>query len=407
MSLSPSLDNARPLKPLWFNPPLKHVVFKMHHLPRPPPGTLDPTASLSDELLLGILSRVPDSDSNPAYSLVCRRWLSLHGRLRRRISLLHWPFLSSGRLALRFPSLEDADLVPACFAPPEPVPIVLSRRSLSVPLHPSLAASAASGSVLDPLVLPRDAIDGGLRALAGGCPNLRRLALVAASGPGLASVADSCATLQELELHRCDDPSLKAVAGFQNLQILKLVGSVDGLYGGRPTNGRDEEATSGLSDIGLTIVAHGCKRLVKLELSGCEGSYDGIGAIGKCCPMLEELTICDHRMDAGWVAALSFCGNLKTLRLQGCKRIDADPGPLEHLGVCPTIERLVLQRCQLRDRQSLHAFSWCAVRLGRLCFRIAGDWMMKHLGSRRFAGTGNERQKLGNLLRVRGFNKMV
>nr|XP_010910927.1 F-box protein At5g51380 [Elaeis guineensis] len=103
------------------------------------------------------------------------------------------------------------------------------------------------------------------------------------------------------------------------------------------------------------MLANGCKRLVKLELSGCEGSYDGISAIGRCCLMLEELTICDHRMDGGWMAAVSFCENLKTLRLQGCKKIDTDAGPEEHLGSCPTIERLQLQRCQLRDKRSLRA----------------------------------------------------
>jgi F-box and leucine-rich repeat protein 2/20 len=128
------------------------------------------------------------------------------------------------------------------------------------------------------------------------------------------------------------------------LQILRLVGSVEGLYGG-----------PGVTDIGLTILAHGCKRLVELELSGCEGSYDGISAIGQCCVMLEELIISDHKMDNGWIAGLAFCGNLKTLRLHGCKRIDADPGPEEHLGSCPAIESVQLQRCQIRDKRSLHA----------------------------------------------------
>lgn len=60
---------------------------------------------------------------------------------------------------------------------------------------------------------------------------------------------------------------------------------------------------------------------LKLELSGCEGSYDGVSAIGQCCQMLEEITLYDHRMDVGWIAALSFCENLKTLRLIGCKKI--------------------------------------------------------------------------------------
>ncbi|XWS51589.1 hypothetical protein CRYUN_Cryun12cG0189700 [Craigia yunnanensis] len=108
-------------------------------------------------------------------------------------------------------------------------------------------------------------------------------------------------------------------------------------------------------DIGITILAQGCKRLVKLELSGCEGSFDGIKAIGQCCLMLEELTICDHRMDDAWLAALSYCENLKTLKLLSCKRIDLSPGPDEYLGFCPSLERLHLHKCQLRSKKSVRA----------------------------------------------------
>ncbi|KAF9600615.1 hypothetical protein IFM89_011198 [Coptis chinensis] len=60
-------------------------------------------------------------------------------------------------------------------------------------------------------------------------------------------------------------------------------------------------------------------------------------------------------MDAGWIAALSFCGNLKTLRLISCKKVDPSPGPIEHLGSCPTLETLHLQRCQIRDKESANA----------------------------------------------------
>lgn len=189
-------------------------------------------------------------------------------------------------------------------------------------------------------LLPPEVIDRGLQELANGCPNLRKVAVIGATELGLLSIAEECSTLQDLELHRCNDNVLRGIAACENLQVLKLVGNVKGFY------------SSVVSDTGLTILAQGCKRLVKLELSGCEGSFDGIKAIGQCCQMLEELIFCDHRMEDGWLAALSYCENLKTLKFLSCKRIDS---PDEYLGSCPTLERLHLQKCQLRDKKTARA----------------------------------------------------
>ncbi|XP_038982491.1 F-box protein At5g51380-like [Phoenix dactylifera] len=351
----------------WFaDNTLKHVVLKMQLGNKTP--TLDPspptpaaaagpdlTALLSDELLLRILGALPDPLHSHA-SLVCKRWLRLLGRLRRSLTLLDWSFLHR-RLPLRFPDLTEVDLVPASFASPSSIAtagVLLTRGPVSVRIDPH-----AEPPIGECRFLPTDVIDRGLEALARGCSGLRKLALVAAASEvSLVTLAVQCATLQELELHRCTDLALRPISAFENLQILRLVGSVEGLYGG-----------PGVTDIGLTILANGCKRLVKLELSGCEGSYDGISAIGRCCLMLEELTICDHRMDGGWLAALPFCENLKTLRLQSCKKIDTDPGPKEHLGSCPTIERLQLQRCQLRNKISLHALFMVCVSVREIMFQ--------------------------------------
>lgn len=197
--------------------------------------------------------------------------------------------------------------------------------------------------ILEENLLSVDVIDRGMRLLAGGCPNLSKLVVVGASEVGLMRVAEECLTLQDLELHRCNDDVLRGIAGCRNLQILKLVGCVEGFY------------SELVSDIGLTILAQGCKRLVRLELSGCEGSFDGIKAIGQCCQMLEELTLCDHRMDGGWLAGLSYCENLKTLTLQSCRTIDSDPGPDEYLSSCLALESLHLQKCHLRDKGSVRA----------------------------------------------------
>uniref|UniRef100_M8CKZ8 F-box protein n=1 Tax=Aegilops tauschii TaxID=37682 RepID=M8CKZ8_AEGTA len=262
-------------------------------------------------------------------------WMRLSGRLRRRLAVRDWAFVTH-RLPYRFPDLAVLDLFPASIAAPAApsrASPVLTCGAVSLTLDPG--ADPPLGACR---FLADDVLDRGLAVVAARFPNLRRLSATAASeSAGLMDIAGGCATLQELELHRCTDLALRPVSAFAHLQILRIVAASSPLYG--------TSEDGGVTDIGLTILAHGCKRLVKLELVGCEGSYDGIAAVGRCCAMLEELTIAEHRMDGGWLAALAFCGNLKTLRLQGCARIDDDPGPAEHLGACLTLESLQLHRC--------------------------------------------------------------
>ncbi|GAB2271090.1 hypothetical protein Dimus_005939 [Dionaea muscipula] len=302
-------------------------------------GEHDLFSPLSDATVSLIFSKLPISHHS-SYSLVCKRWLFLLGRLVRSLSLLDWGFLLSGRLTTRFPNLAEVHLVKSCFRSCWNSGILLSHKLVSVHIDSEFTEDGLVGK---DGILDSDSVDSGLKVLASGCPSLRKLVLVNASEVGLSFVAKECETIQELGIHWCNDMSLKGVSGFRNLQILKLVGSVNGLY------------DSVVTDIGLTFLAQGCRRLVKLELSGCEGSFDGIKAIGQCCQMLEELTLCDHRMDGGWLSALSYCDNLKTLRLQSCKNIDSSPGPDEHLGSCHALEELYLERCQIREKQSIKA----------------------------------------------------
>ncbi|KAM7476297.1 hypothetical protein LguiB_023540 [Lonicera macranthoides] len=336
---------------------LKHVVLRRRINSNTPPSETDealtptPTESpieptepdytslLSDEQLLIVLSKLPESQQI-ANCLVCKRWLRISGRLVRSIKVLDWEFLESGRLVYRFPNLNEVDVVRACISSPRNSGIMLSNKYVEVHL---CSQFMDGGFIRKQDLLESDVIDKGVSVLAQGCPNMRKLGLNGVTEKGLSCVAEECRTLQELELHGCTDWALTGVTRSENLQILKLIGRVDGFY------------DSVITDIGLTILAQGCRRLVKLELVGCEGSYDGIKAIGQCCQMLEELTLCDHRLDGGWLAALSYCGNLKTLKLQSCKIIDSSPGPDEHLGSCPTLEELHLQRCQMRDMQGVRA----------------------------------------------------
>lgn len=360
--LMPSSPRKIPFPPL--KNPLKNVFYKMRFHSRsnsitPPtefdethvlnpvynPGFTrvsagpDCTSLISDENLLCILSKV-DEKQLGLCGLVCKRWEKLSGKLVKNLKLLDWEFLDSGRLIYRFPNLIDVDVVRACVRRSHSSGIVLSSRFVSVELNSGVLND---GFVRKLDLLDSRVVDQGIRVLVEGCLSLRKLVLVNVSEEGLSCVAEGCKTLQELELYCCCDFVLRGIAKCQNLQILKLVGCIDGFY------------DSVVSDIGLTILAQGCRRLVQLELVGCEGSFDGIKAVGQCCQMLEELTLCDHRMDGGWLAALSYCSNLKTLKLKSCKSIDSSPGPDEHLSYCRTLEELHLQHCQMRYKQGVRA----------------------------------------------------
>lgn len=71
--------------------------------------------------------------------------------------------------------------------------------------------------------------------------------------------------------------------------------------------------------------------------------------------MLEEMTFCNHKMEDEWLSALSYCDSLKTLRFLCCKHIDLSPGSDEDLGSCSSLERLHLEKCQLRDKLGARA----------------------------------------------------
>ncbi|XP_051123702.1 F-box protein At5g07670-like isoform X2 [Andrographis paniculata] len=344
---------------------LKNVIRKMRLLSFPNSGSITPrsesepesetpsnpsplsalpdcTALLSDELLVKVFERISERKQLLSNSLVCKRWCSLCGRLIESIRLLDWEFLESGRLAYRFPNLVDVNILPASIRFERNSGILLSTESFGVYLNSSVLEN--DGSFVRKLdILPSERIDGGVRILSEGCKNLRKISLMNVGEEGLTFLATECEMLQEMELHNCGDFALRGIHRFQNLQILKLVGRLSGVY------------ASIVSDIGMTILAQGCRRLLKLELMGCEGSFDGIKAIGMCCEMLAELTICSHRMEGGWLSALSYCKNLKILRIKLCKYIDDNPGLDEHLRSCPMLEELHLSRCQLRFKHGVRS----------------------------------------------------
>ncbi|CAM6068610.1 unnamed protein product [Sphagnum tenellum] len=351
-------------------------------------GAGDVTSGLTDEILSRILRLLPPSSN---YSLVCKRWMRLHGLLRLSIKVQDWTFLETGRMSIRFPNLTDVDLTPAASSVsiPGSSSIFLTHQGLTVQLGFNAVDPASIERCIEEQQLSPARLDKveGLREVAAvdncfdfipvDCKNrekeprdneanlgfnlgdellykaekrenstatwtatqqLSYMKEKSWTEAGISSIARNCPLLQELELHQCTDDTLRAISACENLQIVRLKGSISGFY------------HCSFTDIGLTILSHTFRRLVRLELSGCEASYEGISAIGKSCAMLEELSLSNKGFYEGWIAALSFLTCLKSLKLEGCKQIDPNPGPIHHLGQCKAIDRLQFVRCGLCDR---------------------------------------------------------
>ncbi|XP_068324406.1 F-box protein At5g51380-like [Pyrus communis] len=247
-SLSPSTGSPSPHSEPDLSSAFNSLTFD--------PPALDSTSILSDELLLRIFSKLPIPHYLPN-SLICKRWLYLHGRLVNSVKLFVWGFLDWGRVFAQFLNLDDVDIVHACIRSPRNSGILVTRKALTVHID---SLFSPNGFVEESDVLKNSVVDHGLRLIAQSYLNLQRIAVIGASENGLVRIAEECQILQELELHCCGDLALKGINGCRNLQIVKLIGSVDGFY------------RAVISYIGLTILAQGCRKLVKLELCGCEGS---------------------------------------------------------------------------------------------------------------------------------------
>ena len=67
------------------------------------------------------------------------------------------------------------------------------------------------------------------------------------------------------------------------------------------------------SEMGLGFVAEQSLPFQELELSGCEGGYEGMKVIGQCYEVL--LTLSAPRKEGGWLTASLYCSRWKTLKL--------------------------------------------------------------------------------------------
>ncbi|GBG92378.1 hypothetical protein CBR_g55286 [Chara braunii] len=398
-------------------------------------GLFDPTAQLDDEVMRLVLSFVSDSGDLKACALVCKRWMRLSGELRRGVRVKDWQFVYSGRIFARFPNLTDMDLTEAWVERHHGTcGILMTMNTLKVELDAGATDLDSIANCIDEKRQPSDVVEGGLKKLAKYYPNLRklsfvdldttsalspedRLRLVSRSGrfsegfrrtsgggggrssssrssgctsplssscgspragsccsmgsrstavrSGIRVAMEGCQYLQCLEVHQCTDATLEAIGLCPNVQVVKVVGST--------VAGNFFKAS--VTDIGLTFLAVGCSRLVKLELSGCDIGYEGLSALGEFCPMLEELVLNTKGFHDGWLWGLATCKCLKNLRLEGVKHLESSAlrqgssislqqqQPHVVPAFCQSLESLQLVRCDLRVEAAFEA-------LLQLCVKV-------------------------------------
>lgn len=156
---------------------------------------------------------------------------------------------SSGRPISRFPNLDSVDLVSGCLISPPNSGILVNHRIVSFTVG---VGTYQSWSFFEENLLPVEMVDRGLTTLADGCcSNLQRLVVTNTSELGLLNVAEECSRLQELELHKCSDSVfLLGIGAFENLQILRLIGNVDGLYSSLVSDIRSDDLGSRVQETG-------------------------------------------------------------------------------------------------------------------------------------------------------------
>ncbi|XP_072969909.1 F-box protein At1g47056-like [Typha angustifolia] len=251
---------------------------------------VDYTAALPDDILAVVFSSLPHSVRNSC-SLVCRRWLAVDSRSRRRLSLHARATLLAAAPSLfhRFPAVS----------------------TLSLTSHRRTSADSIG--------------DDALAAVALGCPNLTRIklrGLHSITASGMAALGAACPKIRKLSVSSCAFGSKGVSAiinGYANLEELSI----------KRLRGLSEPITistsSSLRSICLKELYNGqcfaplltsSSNLRVLKLFRCSGDWDplleeiAVKISGIIEIHLEKLQVSDRGL-----AALASCSYLEVLRL--------------------------------------------------------------------------------------------
>lgn len=306
----------------------------------------DYTAEIPDECL-GVIFQFLDSLDRKSCSAVCRRWLSVEGQSRRRLSLNaeaklvdHVPFLFS-----RFDSVTKLAL--RC-----------NRRSTSINDDALILISMRCKS-LTRLKLRgcREITEIGMLGLAKNCKALKKLSCGSCmfGVKGLYAVIEHCTALEELSVKRLrgadDETAAELVpSGASSLKSICLKELVNGhsfaplIIGSKKLQTLKVIRCLGDWDTTLATVGKLNPGLVEIHLEKVQVSDVGLAGISKCL-RLETLHLVKtpECSDAGLSGVAEHCNMLKKLHIDGWRtnRI-GDDGLLSVAKHCPNLQELVL-----------------------------------------------------------------
>ncbi|KAF1887374.1 hypothetical protein Lal_00040976 [Lupinus albus] len=131
---------------------------------------------------------------------------------------------------------------------------------------------------------------------------------------------------------------------------------------------RGSNSVRGVTDYGLSAVAHGCPSLRSLSLWNVSSIGDeGLSHIAKGCHLLEKLDLClsSSITNKGLIAIAEGCPNLTTLNIESCSKI-GNEGLQAIARFCPKLQSISIKDCTLVGDRGLSSLLSSASELSRV-----------------------------------------
>lgn len=118
---------------------------------------------------------------------------------------------------------------------------------------------------------------------------------------------------------------------------------------------RGSNATRGVTNLGLSAIAHGCPSLRVLSLWNVPSiGNEGLFEIAKECHLLEKLDLCQcpSISNKGLIAIAENCPNLTAVSIESCSNIGNES--LQAIGrCCPNLQSITIKDCPLLGDQGI------------------------------------------------------